>query len=212
MKRYPVVQTAATPPQFPVESAAAPSVNTQPMPSTDPESMVVASPTPGGEHAAQVSANSSGEDHSNAHTAATGKPAKPKVDAKDVYKQEKPSLMGLTLGADKETVLARFGKAKNQFVMDEDAEPIAVYEYADFSVGFNSSHTLEFVDVHSAEIDPGLGGLRLGQKAEEAISVLGKPNASSKYVLAYKAQRTVLKLDMDPKENTIQSIKLFRDN
>ncbi|WNR43077.1 DUF4309 domain-containing protein [Paenibacillus roseipurpureus] len=148
-------------------------------------------------------------DFNQAYT--TPKPsAKPKVKAEDAYQQEKPTLMGLKLGTAKDTVLERFGKAKHQFTMEEDN--IEVFDFTDFSVGFNPKGTLEFVDVHSVDIDPGLHGLRLGQSVQEALHILGKPDTNSTYVLAYKAQGTLLKLDIDPHDNKIQSIKLFGNN
>jgi hypothetical protein len=164
------------------------------------------------DHEAHVSANgpSTVDPNSKLPASVTSKSApKPKVDAKDAYQQEKPTLMGLKLGTDKDLVLSRFGKAKNQFVMDEDAQAVTVYEYVDFSVGFNPQNELEFVDVHTADIDPGLRGLRLGQKSEDAIATLGKPDSNTTYVLSYKAHGTLLKLDIDPIVDTIQSIKLF---
>ncbi|KRE69799.1 hypothetical protein [Paenibacillus sp. Soil750] len=136
--------------------------------------------------------------------------AKPKVKAEDAYQQEKPTLMGLKLGTPKASVLERFGKVKKQFVMEEDN--IEVYDFNDFSVGFNSKGTLEFVDVHSIDIDPGLHGLRLGQSQQDAIAILGKPDSNSTYVLSYKSQGTLLKIDIDPHDNTIQSIKLFANS
>ncbi|NOU67466.1 DUF4309 domain-containing protein [Paenibacillus sp. LMG 31461] len=136
--------------------------------------------------------------------------AKPKIKAEDAYQQEKPTLMGLKLGTPKSSVLERFGKVKKQFVMEEDN--IEVYDFNDFSVGFNSKGTLEFVDVHSIDIDPGLHGLRLGQSQQDAIAILGKPDTNSTYVLSYKAQGTLLKIDIDPHDNTIQSIKLFANS
>ncbi|MBP1989207.1 SPOR domain-containing protein [Paenibacillus eucommiae] len=175
-----------------------------------PSSIPTATPTIN--HEAHVSANETSPEDKAAKPSGTATPkpaAKPKVDEKDAYQEQKPTLMGLQLGSDKAAVLKRFGEAKNQFVMDEDADAITVFEYADFSVGFNVSNKLEFVDIHTTEIDPGLRGLRLGQKSEDAISILGKPDTNTTYVLSYKAQGTVLKLDIDPKENTIQSIKLF---
>ena len=50
---------------------------------------------------------------------------------------------------------------------------------------------LEFVDVHSTEIDPGLRGLRLGQRVQDAIAILGKPDTNSTYVLSYKVPRHI---------------------
>lgn len=143
-------------------------------------------------------------------SSASSKPtAKPNIKAEDAYQQEKPTLMGLKLGMSKNVVLDRFGKAKKQFVMEEDH--IQVYDFTDFSVGFNTKDALEFVDVHSTDIDPGLRGLRLGQKVQDVINTLGKPDTNTTYVLSYKSQGTLLKLDIDPNDSTIQSIKLFAD-
>ncbi|OCT12126.1 hypothetical protein A8709_30195 [Paenibacillus pectinilyticus] len=162
-------------------------------------------------HEAQVAGITKVDQGDLAQSIASPKPtAKPKIKAEDAYQQEKPTLMGLKLGTAKATVLERFGKVKNQFTMDEDN--IEVYDFNDFSVGFNSKGTLEFVDVHSIDIDPGLHGLRLGQNVQDAINILGKPDSKSAYVLAYKAQGTLLKLDIDPNDNTIQSIKLFANS
>ncbi|NOV00702.1 hypothetical protein [Paenibacillus planticolens] len=173
-----------------------------------------ASPTPEdtSKHEAQV-ANTNKTDLSDLpQTSANAKPtSKPKVKDEDAYQLEKPTLMGLKLGTSKNLVLDRFGKAKKQFVMDEDEDAIQVYDFGDFSVGFNAKDALEFVDVHSTEIDPGLRGLHLGQKAEDALKILGKPDSNTTYVLSYKSQGTLLKIDVDPNENKIQSIKLFAD-
>jgi hypothetical protein len=176
-----------------------------------PEPTFTPTPTPsatpsGDEHVAQVSSN-----NKDTKTAAETpkQTSKPKVPESDRYQQEKPTLMGLQLGTSSKIVLNRFGEATTQFVMDEDADAITVHEYTDFSVGFNVKNELEFVDVHTTEIDPGLGGLRLGQSSEDAIRILGMPDSNTTYVLSYKAQGTLLKLDIDPKTDTIQSIKLF---
>ncbi|WP_229757521.1 DUF4309 domain-containing protein [Paenibacillus marchantiophytorum] len=189
-------------------------------PEITPPAIVVVSPTAAptqedsvAKHEAQVAGSSKTDLSDLPQTPASSKPStKPKVKAEDAYQQEKPTLMGLKLGTSKTAVLDRFGKAKKQFVMDEDEEAIQVYDFTDFSVGFNKKDTLEFVDVHSTEIDPGLRGLHLGQKAQDAIAILGKPDSNTTYVLSYKSQGTLLKLDIDPGEGTIQSIKLFADH
>lgn len=115
--------------------------------------------------------------------------------------------MGVKIGSAKSDVIALFGKASKQFSMEEDG--IDVYDYGDFSIGFNGKNSVEFVDVHSGDIDPGLHGLRLGEPMQNAVNILGKPDSKTAYVLSYKSQGTVLKLDLDPKDTTIQSIKLF---
>jgi hypothetical protein len=182
-------------------------------------SIVVTAPTPtpavddSTKHEAQVAGITKVDQGDPTLTQAYTSPkptAKPKVKAEDAYQQEKPTLMGLKLGTPKAAVLERFGKVKKQFTMEEDN--IDVYDFTDFSVGFNSKGTLEFVDVHSVDIDPGLHGLRLGQSVQDAINILGKPDVNSTYVLSYKSQGTLLKIDIDPHDNTIQSIKLFANS
>ncbi|MBD0381016.1 DUF4309 domain-containing protein [Paenibacillus sedimenti] len=202
--------------QPPIESPAhmQPTVYPSATPvAVSPAPTPTATPVDASKHEAQVAGSSKSDFSDIPQTAASTKPtAKPKVKAEDAYQQEKPTLMGLKLGTLKNDVLDRFGKAKKQFIMDEDDDAIDVYDYTDFSVGFNKQNTLEFVDVHSVDIDPGLRGLRLGQKAQDAITILGKPDSNTTYVLSYKAQGTILKIDIDPKESTIQSIKLFADH
>ncbi|NEW08654.1 DUF4309 domain-containing protein [Paenibacillus sp. SYP-B3998] len=177
-----------------------------------PTSVPTATPDDKAKHEAQVAGSAKSDYSDIPKSAASAKPtAKPKIKAEDTYKQENPTLMGLKLGAAKTTVLDSFGKAKKQFVMDEDEDAIQVYDYSDFSVGFNKKDQLEFVDVHSVDIDPGLRGLKLGQNMQDVITILGKPDANTTYVLSYKSQNTILKIDIDPKESTIQSIKLFAD-
>ncbi|TDF95897.1 DUF4309 domain-containing protein [Paenibacillus piri] len=144
--------------------------------------------------------------------AADGKPAqpaKPKIDIQDPFNQAKPTLLGLTLKSTVETVTAKYGKPKEQFVMDDDSDPITVYDYTDFLVGFNKSNLLQFIDIRSSEINPGLNGLKLGQSTNDAYKALGKPDSNTSFVLTYKSTGAVLKLDIDPKSDKVNSIKLF---
>ncbi|SFL27812.1 hypothetical protein SAMN03159341_104405 [Paenibacillus sp. 1_12] len=136
-------------------------------------------------------------------------PAKPKIDIRDPYNQAKPTLLGLTLNSSKDAVTTRYGKPPEQFVMDEDSDPITVYDYKDFLVGFNKKNQLIFIDIRSAEINPGLNGLKLGQSTSQVYDALGKPDTNTSYVLTYKSTGAVLKLDVDPKTDKINSIKLF---
>ncbi|MCR8643921.1 DUF4309 domain-containing protein [Paenibacillus sp. N1-5-1-14] len=134
---------------------------------------------------------------------------KPIVDKKDSYQSTKPTLMGLSLQSSRESTINKFGKPPSQFKMEDDADIINVLEYKDFSVGFNNVNKLQFIEIRSPYIDPGLNGVRLGQKAQDVFSALGKPDQNSAYVLSYKSKGTVLKFDMDIKADRIQSIKLF---
>ncbi|MCU6794827.1 DUF4309 domain-containing protein [Paenibacillus sp. WQ 127069] len=136
-------------------------------------------------------------------------PAKPKIDIRDPYNQAKPTLLGLTLNSSKEGVTTRYGKPSEQFVMDEDTDPITVLDYKDFLVGFNKKNQLTFIDIRSAEINPGLNGLKLGQSTSQVYEALGKPDTNTSFVLTYKSTGAVLKLDIDPKTDKVNSIKLF---
>lgn len=130
----------------------------------------------------------------------------------EAFNIQQPSLMGIRYGDKQEKVKAQFGNPKNIFTMEDPAEPITVYDYKDFSVGFNKANLVEFVDVSSSQVEPGLNGLRLGQSSADAAHVLGKPDTHSSYVMSYKSKTAVLKLDIDPKTKSIQSIKLFGRN
>ncbi len=144
-------------------------------------------------------------------TGEASKPSKPKIDISEPYTQAKPTLLGLTLKTSSATVEEKFGKPKEQFVMDEEADPITVYDYKDFLIGFSTEKKVEFIDVRSKELDPGLGGLRLGGTVSEVQEALGKPHSTTGLVITYKASGAILKLDLDPKTQTVNSIKLFAE-
>lgn len=138
-------------------------------------------------------------------TAATSKPKR----TYDSYTVEKPLLMGVAIGDSQDSVVKLHGTPKSQYLMDDAEDPITVYEYDGFHIGLNPLKQVEFVEVASSEEDPGLNSLRLGQTTAEAAKALGKPDSSTDYVMTYKTKTTVLKLDIDTKSKTIQSIKLF---
>lgn len=127
----------------------------------------------------------------------------------DSYTSQKPVLMGVALADDPGKVEKLHGKPKDQFVMDDESGSLTVYDYEGFAVGFNAKSQVEFVDVTSPDVDPGLNGFKLGQTVDEAVHALGKADSSTEYVLSFKTKTTVLKLDVDPKTKTVQSIKLF---
>lgn len=137
--------------------------------------------------------------------AATPRPKK----TYEAYTVEKPLLMGVAIGDSQDSVVKLHGTPKKQYVMDDAEDPINVYEYDGFHIGINPLKQTEFVEVTSSEEDPGLNSLRLGQTTAEAAKALGKPDSSTDYVMTYKTKTSVLKLDIDTKSKTIQSIKLF---
>lgn len=135
--------------------------------------------------------------------------SKPGTAAVESYTSKKPSLMGIRLTDTRTAVKKKFDDPVAEFEMDDEQDSVTVCEYEGFSVGFNAAGTVEFIEITSKDVNPGLNGLRLGQKVKDAESALGKPDTNTSYALHYKADGTILKLDIDPKTESIQSIKLF---
>jgi hypothetical protein len=128
------------------------------------------------------------------------------------FSSKQPKIMGLAIHELKEKVIAQYGKPVSSFVMEDPTEPITVYQYEGFSVGFNSANEIQFIDVSSTKVNPGLNGLHIGYTSSQALEALGKPDKNSSYVMSYNTKTAILKLDIDPKTKLIQSIKLFGVN
>lgn len=130
----------------------------------------------------------------------------------EAYTTKKPMLMGIQLSDSMDKVVRKFGKPSSEYTLDDDRDPITIYEYPGFLVSFNKVHSVVCVEIVSQELQSGLNGLKPGQKVKDAEKALGRPDTHTHYALSYKASGTVLKLDLDPKTGTIQSIKLFADS
>jgi hypothetical protein len=128
------------------------------------------------------------------------------------FNSKQPEIMGLAIGEAQEKAVAQHGKPPESYIMEDPTEPITVYQYEGFSIGFNADNKIQFIDVSSSKVNPGLSGLRLGQTSNQALEVLGKPDKNTNYVISYNTKTAILKLDIDPKTKTIQSIKLFGVN
>lgn len=145
-------------------------------------------------------------------TSSDTKPPASKPDSATLqYDAKKPALMGIRLTDSKPAVKQKLGDPASEYVMEDEKDPIDVQEYEGFSVGFNSKGFVEFIEITSKDVNPGLNGLRLGQKVKDAETALGKPDTNTTYALHYKAGGTILKLDIDKKTEAITSIKLFAD-
>jgi hypothetical protein len=128
------------------------------------------------------------------------------------FSSKHPKIMGLAIHDPQLKVIAQYGNPADSYVMEDPTEPITVYQYEGFSVGLNGANEIQFIDVSSAKVNPGLNGLRLGYTSSQAIEALGKPDKNSSYVMSYNTKTAILKLDIDPKTKLIQSIKLFGVN
>jgi hypothetical protein len=136
-------------------------------------------------------------------------PGKTKTESHQKFSPANPTLMGLQISVPRKTVVSQYGNPDRTFVMDDGEDPVYVSEYKGFTVGFTMQDQLEFVEINSASVDPGLNGLRWGDHADKALKALGMPETNTGYVISYKGKNAVLKLDIDPKTEVIRSIKLF---
>jgi hypothetical protein len=127
----------------------------------------------------------------------------------DGYSVDKPLLMGIAIGEAADKTVKLHGNPASTYVMEDAEDPITVYEYDGFNVGYNAKKLVEFIEILKSDADPGLNGLRIGKTTADASKALGKPDSSTDYVMTYKTKETILKLDVDTKTKTIQSIKLF---
>jgi hypothetical protein len=125
------------------------------------------------------------------------------------YSKQHPALFALTLSQTIEQVEKQYGKPAKVYDMNDGGDSITVYDYETFAAGFDRNRSLAYVEALSESGDPGLGGVKLGDKADAAVKSLGEPDIRTDYVLTYRTKATVLKLDMDPQSGSIQSIKLF---
>jgi hypothetical protein len=125
------------------------------------------------------------------------------------FSSKQPKIMGLAIGELQKKAIAQYGKPIESYIMEDPTEPISVYQYEGFSIGFNTANEIKFIDVSSAKVNPDLNGLRLGQTSTQALAILGKPDKNTSYVISYNTKSAVLKLDIDTRTKTIQSIKLF---
>lgn len=137
--------------------------------------------------------------------------SKEEVEAEDAaWSAQHASLMGISVGTFQASVTARNGSPEEEYMMGLDGEEkLLVWVYHGFSIGFKANQTVEFVEVSSREVDPELGGLRIGDTSQDVITLLGEPDSNTEFVMTYVTDQSILKLDMDPETKQIQSIKLF---
>lgn len=202
-------EPAAAQKSDPTASALASAASFTPGPSSSPSSPSGSPDAAGQDKAAAVTNNvqqAGNEGKSNPQSS-----AKPKITF-DPYSVDKPQLMGVAIGEAADKTIQLHGSPSSTYVMEDSEDPITVYEYDGFNVGYNAKKLVEFVEIVKADADPGLNGLRIGQTTADAVKALGKPDSSTDYVITYKTKETILKLDVDTKSKTIQSIKLFGRN
>jgi hypothetical protein len=117
-------------------------------------------------------------------------------------------LMGLALGQSSQDVSRKFGSPAETFELPENDLDASVLVYPGFMVGILNEKIL-FIEVNTRSVNPGLNGLRLGDSSESIDDLLGHPATITPFLITYKSEGAILKLDIDPQTQKIHSMKLF---
>lgn len=130
----------------------------------------------------------------------------------DKPKVEPLRLMGYTIDQPRQEILTALGAPTAKHVIKDPTGEVQIHQYSGFTIGYNSSNRIEFIDVHDATADAKLEEIQVGQPVSGVTEKLGEPASQSDYVVNYLQDGIYLKFDIDPQQQTIQSIKLFRAN
>ncbi|CAM4307247.1 hypothetical protein [Paenibacillus tarimensis] len=120
-----------------------------------------------------------------------------------------PSLKGISLGDSRSSVTKQYGSPADSYSLSERKSQVEVYDYEGFTVGFDEGGHVHFVEVYGEGLQTGIAKLLIGDEGDKAKKVLGTPHSSTKFVLTYTAEQTMLKLDLEPDTGRIVSMKLF---
>ncbi|QHW34271.1 hypothetical protein GZH47_28055 [Paenibacillus rhizovicinus] len=142
----------------------------------------------------------------------TGKPAKPTppaAKADKAWNAQAPRLIGVAIGESKSEAAAKLGKPLDSYPLEDGDAKLSVDEYAAYTVGYGSDKNVVFVEVFDKAAVTGLNGIRVGDSGRSAVKAIGKPSSQTASVISYEADGALLKLDLDPQNSRIVSIKLF---
>ncbi|MFX3633061.1 MAG: hypothetical protein ACE3L7_12200 [Candidatus Pristimantibacillus sp.] len=153
-----------------------------------------------------------GSDHKGdavAESTNGGKAAATTQNEEPQWDASKPILLGASIGESNAEMKKRFGTSSDIYTLEDDTDPIEVHEYKGFAIGLNNKNKIQYIEVYDSAVSTGLSGLRVGDKPDTAVKVLGKPKTQNSYIITYEGKGTLLKIDLDPDRNKIVSIKLL---
>ncbi|MFC4810095.1 hypothetical protein [Paenibacillus sp. GCM10023250] len=182
---------------------AHPSLTDSPQKAYDNKSRNVGAPVTGG-----LTGGKGADPDSVTESSAGGKTV-PSAKTEETWNAKAPKLFGIAIGEAEASASAKLGKPSEAYPLDDEGGTLSVKEYAACSVGFSPDKKVKFVEVFGRSAATGLGGLRVGDTASAAVKKLGEPDTHTGSVLAYDADGALLKLDLDPENERILSIKLF---
>ncbi|GFN33875.1 hypothetical protein [Paenibacillus xylaniclasticus] len=153
--------------------------------------------------------NSAADESKETTNASNTTSSKPKTQ-ESKWDKSKPTLAGVALGTSKDSVKKKNGDPLDTFVQKNKDDSIEIFEYDGYSIGFGSAaQGAIFIEVYDKKLDPGLAGLHVGDKEDQAVKALGKPASQTPYLLSYETKSGLLKLDLDPDSHEIMTMKLF---
>ncbi|MFC0329711.1 hypothetical protein ACFOLF_31045 [Paenibacillus sepulcri] len=123
-----------------------------------------------------------------------------------------PKLRQISIADSQASLDKLLGQPSESYSLDDGGDELTVHEYKGYSIGFDASKKVKFIEVFESDAVTDLNGLRVGDSEKTALTLLGKPETHTSSVIAYKASGALLKLDLDPENNQIISIKLFADS
>ena len=126
-----------------------------------------------------------------------------------LWQPASPLLKGIAIGDSMTDIHLIYGEELSVYSLTEENETIKVLEYDGFSIGLNEQNTVHFVEIYGKKLPTGLSGIQIGDHPEQAVKELGKPEKQTDYLLTFTAVGALHKLDIDPAQNEIISIKLM---
>ncbi|WP_127534070.1 hypothetical protein [Paenibacillus kobensis] len=126
------------------------------------------------------------------------------------WDKTKPTLAGIALGEQKADVKKKSGAPLDSYDQEDEETALEIYEYDGYTVGFGpNAQGVLFIEIYDKKVNSGLSALHVGDKEDQAVKALGKPASQTPYLLSYETKNGLLKLDLDPDNHEIVTLKLF---
>jgi len=125
------------------------------------------------------------------------------------FRSEQPSLGGVALGASDLSVKELHGHPEATYTLPGDDSAVDIWEYAGFSVGFDTNGNAVYIEVSSSDVPTEIQGLRTGMAGSDAARLLDIADRPESRVLTLEVSQGWLKLDLDPTTREVLSIKLI---
>lgn len=130
-----------------------------------------------------------------------------------VFTKEAFTLIGLSIGEERENVIRWFGEPA--YIYQPSADLVEqVHEYDGYLIGYSVDGKVKWIKVTGEYVNPLLPNIHVGSTKDEVLTTFGKPDFSNEYQVHYihSGDSVLLKMDIDPATSIVQSISLFKVN